>query len=81
MFPPPPRFRSAADRRGGRGQAPDESPIFEETSAWFRDNWMVGPGGSPDAVPPAMHIQVAERIRWMEGAHQLPAFERFPPQS
>jgi hypothetical protein len=35
----------------------------------------------PDAVPASMHIQVAERIRWMEGAHELPAFERFPPQS
>jgi hypothetical protein len=26
------------------------------------------------------HIQVAERIRWMERAHQLPAFERYSPR-
>lgn len=34
----------------------------------------------PDAVPAQAHIQVAERIRWMERAHELPVFERFPPQ-
>ncbi len=34
----------------------------------------------PDAVPPLAHIQVAERIRWMEHAHELPTFERYPPQ-
>ncbi|MDP1582024.1 MAG: GFA family protein [Bradyrhizobium sp.] len=34
----------------------------------------------PDAVPAVVHIQVAERLRWMEGAHQLPSFERYPPQ-
>ena len=28
----------------------------------------------------AAHIQVAERIRWMERAHELPAFERYPPR-
>jgi signal transduction histidine kinase len=49
----PPRLRSTAERRSARGQAPDESPIFEETSAWFRDNWMVGPTGSADVAPPA----------------------------
>jgi hypothetical protein len=32
----------------------------------------------PDAVPPRAHIQVAERIAWMERAHELPAFERYP---
>ena len=36
---------------------------------------------NPDAVPATMHIQTAERIHWMERAHELPAFERFPPQS
>ena len=35
----------------------------------------------PDAVPATMHIQVAERIHWMERAHELPTFERYPPQS
>ena len=34
----------------------------------------------PDAIPPMAHIQVAERIRWMERAHELPVFERYPPQ-
>ncbi|WP_245509197.1 GFA family protein [Bradyrhizobium zhanjiangense] len=33
----------------------------------------------PDAVPPTMQIQVAERLRWMEHAHELPTFDRFPP--
>jgi len=35
---------------------------------------------SPDAVPARIHIQVAERITWMERAHELPQFQRFPPQ-
>jgi hypothetical protein len=35
----------------------------------------------PSAVPAQAHIQVAERIGWMERAHELPTFERFPPQS
>jgi hypothetical protein len=34
----------------------------------------------PNAVPARVHIQVAERIPWMESAHELPTFERFPPQ-
>ncbi len=33
----------------------------------------------PDAIPARVHIQVAERIPWMERAHELPAFDRFPP--
>lgn len=32
----------------------------------------------PDALPPAAQIQVAERIGWMERAHELPQFERYP---
>jgi hypothetical protein len=35
----------------------------------------------PDAVLATMHIQTAERIHWMERAHELPTFERFPPQT
>ncbi len=35
----------------------------------------------PDAVPAAVHIQVAERVRWMESAHELPTFDRYPPQA
>jgi hypothetical protein len=34
----------------------------------------------PDAYPPSAHVQVADRIGWMAAAHDLPAFERFPPQ-
>ena len=34
----------------------------------------------PDALPAGAHIQTAERIKWMETAHTLPAFERFPGQ-
>jgi hypothetical protein len=33
----------------------------------------------PDALPAQAHIQVAERIGWMEAAHELPTFARFPP--
>jgi hypothetical protein len=32
----------------------------------------------PEALPPRLHIQVAERISWMKNAHELPAYERFP---
>ena len=32
-----------------------------------------------NAVPPQAHIQVAERLGWMEKAHELPAFDRYPP--
>jgi len=35
----------------------------------------------PGAVPARIHIQTAERLRWMERAHELPAYDRFPPQS
>ena len=35
----------------------------------------------PDLIPASVHIQVAERIRWMERAHELPMFDRFPPQA
>jgi hypothetical protein len=32
----------------------------------------------PGALPPAAHIQTAERIGWMEKVHELPAFARYP---
>jgi hypothetical protein len=35
---------------------------------------------NPDAVPARAHIQIAERIGWMARAHELPVFERYPPQ-
>jgi hypothetical protein len=34
---------------------------------------------APDALHPIEQIQTAERIGWMKAAHELPAFERFPP--
>ena len=34
---------------------------------------------NPEALPPHQHIQVAERLSWMENAHELPSVERFPP--
>ncbi len=36
---------------------------------------------NPDAVPARAHIQVADRIAWMEQAHELPMFDRFPPMT
>ena len=35
----------------------------------------------PGAVRMQAHIQTAERIGWMEDVHELPMFERYPPQS
>ncbi|MES2494410.1 MAG: GFA family protein [Pseudomonadota bacterium] len=32
----------------------------------------------PELVPPHVHIQVAERLHWMEQADLLPRFDRFP---
>ncbi len=32
----------------------------------------------PGALPAGAHIQVAERIGWMQTAHALPEFQRFP---
>jgi hypothetical protein len=33
----------------------------------------------PNVVPARSHVQVAERISWMERSHELPKFERYPP--
>ena len=35
----------------------------------------------PESIPPRAAIQVAERIGWMERAHELPQFERYPPKA
>jgi hypothetical protein len=35
----------------------------------------------PQAIPARAHIQTAERIGWMETVHELPTFERYPPQA
>ena len=32
----------------------------------------------PEALPPHQHIQAAERLHWMEHAHEVSAVERFP---
>ena len=34
----------------------------------------------PELLPAQAHIQTAERLPWMERAHELPQFERFAPQ-
>lgn len=33
----------------------------------------------PSALPPQVHIQVADAPSWTEDAHKLPKFERYPP--
>jgi hypothetical protein len=35
----------------------------------------------PDALPAPVHTQIAERIGWMERAHELTMFERYPPRT
>lgn len=32
----------------------------------------------PEQAPPAIHVQTAERLHWMEGVDALPGFERYP---
>ena len=32
----------------------------------------------PNAIAPQIHLQTAERLAWMERAHELPAFPRYP---
>ena len=32
----------------------------------------------PEALPPTMQIQTAERLGWVKQLHALPEFERFP---
>ena len=34
---------------------------------------------NPGVIPPQAHFQTAERVKWMERAHDLPVFERYPP--
>lgn len=46
--------------------------MIDEQSATFDD---------PNAIPARAQIQVAEKISWMERAHELPAFDRYPPSS
>ncbi len=32
----------------------------------------------PNSMPPQMHVQVAERLKWVAGIGELPQFERYP---
>ena len=34
----------------------------------------------PEAHPPRLHVQVAERLGWLDGVDDLPKFQRFPGQ-
>jgi hypothetical protein len=34
----------------------------------------------PESLPPTEQIQLAEGIGWMATAHELPGFDRFPPE-
>lgn len=36
---------------------------------------------NPNLVPARIHIQVAERIKWMKTIHTLPEFDRYPPMN
>lgn len=35
---------------------------------------------APDDYAPEMRIQLAEQISWEKAAHEMPGFDRFPPQ-
>ncbi|MEO9469491.1 GFA family protein [Parasphingorhabdus sp.] len=35
----------------------------------------------PDKFMPEVNIQTAEQIDWEKSAHQLPGFDRYPPQN
>ena len=32
----------------------------------------------PDALPPTVQIQMAERLGWVERLHEMPGYDRFP---
>jgi hypothetical protein len=34
----------------------------------------------PDTFAPTIQVQTAERIGWMQRAHELPGFARYPPR-
>lgn len=56
-------------------------------SSLFYSNEIVFPGlidvqsatlDDPDTFALQVHVQTAERVGWMEGAHELPQFARYP---
>ena len=78
--------RGEAKTRNSSGQSMRSFCPDCGTGLWFR-NQEVLPGivdiqsatlDDPDALVPQVQIQVADRIRWMAGAHDLPEFARFP---
>ena len=78
--------RGEAKTRNSSGQSMRSFCPDCGTGLWFR-NQEVLPGivdiqsatlDDPDALPPQVQIQVADRIGWMASAHCLPEFERFP---
>lgn len=78
--------RGEAKTRNSSGQSMRSFCPDCGTGLWFR-NQEVLPGivdiqsatlDDPDALVPQVQIQVADRIGWMAGAHDLPEFARFP---
>lgn len=73
----------ASSEHGRRHFCPDcGTGLFYENAEMLPDRIDIQSATTddPDRIPPRAHIQVAERIGWMARAHELPAFERFPPQ-
>ena len=67
------------------GHAMPEVDVFAELEPGFVQE--VLPGivdvqsstlDEPNALPPTIQIQTAERLDWMKHIHELPEFERFP---
>ena len=73
----------ASSQHGRRHFCPDCGTGLFYTNAEIlqgRIDIQSGTYDDPNAIPPQAHIQVAERLRWMERAHELPVFERFPQE-
>jgi hypothetical protein len=75
-------YASSAD--GRRHFCPDcGTGLFFSNAVMLPDIIDVQSGTSddPGAIPPHIHVQVAERLPWLEHIHDLPTFDRYPPQS
>ena len=71
----------ASSEHGRRQFCPEcGTALFYLNDAIFPDevDVQIATLDNPDALVPQAHIQVAERIGWMENVDQLPKFERFP---
>ena len=53
-------------------------PITDQLRSTLLDI-QTGTLDDPAALPPTAHVQTAEQLAWMEDAHALPRFARFPP--